>query len=123
MSNTKTEAVVPVAEMQAWNRKLARYPEEIREEVLLATAEEIVGEAEVNAPVRSGDLKASHFVDDFEDGGVTIGAGGSGVDYAQVVHEVHPTKAHWFRDAIIRRFKPTIERALRFALEDRGMTP
>lgn len=107
--------------MQAWNNTLEQHAEDIREEVLMDTAFEIVGDAEMHAPVRSGDLKASHFVDEFDGRGVTIGAGGSGVDYAWVVHEVHPTKAQWFRDSIIRRFSTTIEKALKLALQDRGM--
>lgn len=114
-------ATVPIEDMQAWNDTLASYAEDIREEVLVNTGLGIIGEAQITSPVDTGDLKASHFVDDYENEGVTIGAGGSGVDYAWAVHETHPTKAHWFREAIVGNFERIIEAALQLALRDRGI--
>ncbi len=113
----ETEAVLPIQEMRAFERELAEIPKEIREPVLLEIGEAIVGEAQFNAPVKTGHLAESHYTSDFKRDRVIIGVN---YPYAMAVHETHPTKSRWFIRAIMDNFARVSEAALKRAFENRG---
>lgn len=114
---SETYATLPLADIKNFEQTIKSIPSEIREQVLLEMGEALVGEAQVDAPVRKGDLKESHYVSDFENEAVVIG---TNTDYAMAVHERHPTKAHWFINAITRNFRRISQGAIEKALKERG---
>ena len=71
----------------------AMFPRET-EHILLGMAEDIIKDAQENfVPVDTGALKASGFARRVPEGGVELGFGGEGIDYALVVHE-NPAPYH-----------------------------
>lgn len=113
----ETVAELPLAQIKRFERTMKRIPEEIREDVLLDLGEGLIGEAQFNAPVDTGHLAESHFVSDYNQGEVIIGAN---APYAFPVHETHPTKAHWFINAITRNFERMTKASIRKHLKRRG---
>jgi hypothetical protein len=114
---SKTEATLPRAQMQRFEQRLRRMPDEMQDQVLIETAEAIVGEAQFNAPVDTGHLAESHTVSEPEEGSVLVGAN---TPYAMAVHETHATKAHWFVEAIHRNFARVSRKTIVKALRERG---
>lgn len=114
---SETVATLPLADIKNFEQTIKNIPEQIREQALLDMGEALVGEAQVDAPVRKGDLKESHYVSDFENDAVVIG---TNTDYAMAVHQRHPTKSLWFINAITRNFRRISEAAIKKALKERG---
>lgn len=115
--SSRTFATDPSADMNAWLGKIVAFTGGDIDEIVQTAGEAVNSEAQVDAPVRSGDLKDSHNVGEVKDGEVEIGAY---IHYALPVHANHPTKAGWYRDAIIRSWRPALGRLLREALRRRG---
>ena len=113
----KTYAELDLTQIRRFERTIKRIPEDMRESVLRESGEALLGEAQVESPVLSGFLSESHYVGDFEDGAQIIGVN---ADYAMAVHENHPTKKHWFVNAIRKNFRRVIGRSIRQHLRDRG---
>ncbi|MEN0020922.1 MAG: HK97 gp10 family phage protein [Planctomycetota bacterium] len=89
---------------------------ELRPDVVREVGEAVIGEAQELAPVRTGTLKNSDFVDDTDladKGQIVIGFG---ADYALAVHETHPTRSRFLADAIKRFLPTTMRKAIRRAL-------
>ncbi|PCI10418.1 hypothetical protein COB72_03455 [bacterium] len=114
---TKTEATLPIADIKAFEKHIRDLGEDMRDGVLIETAEGIVGEAQFEAPVLTGALAESHTVSEPDEGSIIVGAN---TPYAMAVHETHPTKAHWFINAINRNFKRISGRAIEKALREGG---
>ncbi len=97
-------------------REVGRVVErEVAAEALGIASELIVGEAQIDSPVETGFLRESHF-DEIAPDGRTAEMGASAV-YAAAVHERHPTKKHWFVNAIFRSGPAILERSLKAAME------
>lgn len=111
-----TRAISPVSQMDAWLVRVALDQPEIDTLVTLANTA-IASEAQMTAPVDTGDLKASHFANPAEDG---VGELGASMQYAQAVHETHPTKAGWFLDAINAHARTIYGRLIRDTLRRKG---
>lgn len=114
---SKTEATLPLDQMNRFNDRLRRIPEDIQDTVLIDLGEGIVGEAQFNAPVLSGHLAESHTVSEPDRGSIITGVN---TPYAMSVHETHPTKARWFIEAINRNFARMARKAIVKALRERG---
>lgn len=111
-----TRAIAPISAMDAFAARLRLEPQEINELVTLANTA-VIAEAQIDAPVKTGFLKETHFADDAQDG---VGELGASADYAAAVHETHPTKAGWIIDAINLHARRIYGRLLRDALRDKG---
>jgi phage gpG-like protein len=96
-------------------RACAKAAPKIRQRALREAAVTLRGDAQAEAPVRTGDLKASHTEDLSNPDKPVIGAG---MSYAAAVHARHPTKAGWFRDVVIKRGPVVLRKALERALRD-----
>jgi hypothetical protein len=96
-------------------RACAKAAAPIRRAALKDAATTLMGDAQAEAPVRTGDLKASHAVDASDPDRVVIGAG---ISYAAVVHAVHPSKAGWFREVVVRRGPRVLRAALARAFRE-----
>lgn len=100
-----TYATLPLAEMDAYLRRLAQFPDEARRRALPEAAEAVLSEAQTESPRLTGFLSDAHDIladdTDKEGGAITIGANTS---YAMAVHETHPTKKRWFTRAVVQHF-------------------
>ena len=113
----ETKATIPTQQIKNFTDRLKRLPDEIKPEVLEDMGDDILGEAQTTAPIKSGALAESHYRNDFQDDGVVIGVN---VDYGLPVHETHPTKSQWFLNAIVRNFARVSRKAIIKALRSRG---
>ena len=113
---SETRAVAPVSAMDAFAARLALTPVEIDDLVTVANTA-VISEAQMDAPVKTGFLKETHFADDAQDG---VGELGASAEYAAAVHETHPTKAGWIIDAINLHARRIYGRLLRDALRSKG---
>jgi hypothetical protein len=104
---------IPTAEMNAVLARFRRAAPEAADRAMGAGLEVLVGEAQVEAPVRTGLLKERHFVRRVRAGEYMVGAS---TEYALAVHETHPTKRRWFVNAVTRNFRRVMEGALRMEL-------
>ena len=114
---SKTVAELPIQDIRRFERTIRRIPEDIRQPVLDEVAEALVGEAQFDAPIKTGTLKDSHTVGEFEDGAVVIGVNTA---YAMAVHETHPSRSRWFFNAIVRNFRRITRASIRKQLRERG---
>lgn len=112
-----TYADLPMKKILGFQRVMRRIPEDMRQDVLEESGEALVGEAQVTAPIKTGNLSESHYVGDFDDGAQIIGVN---TDYAMAVHETHPTKKRWFRKAIAKNFRRVIAKSIKRQLKLRG---
>lgn len=106
---------LPTPEMRADLRRLERSETPIVRDAVTEWGEGVNSEAQYEAPIRTGFLKESHFVDasTADRGHAEVGATAS---YARVVHETHPTKSRWYLNAILKHsariLRKSIERAM-----------
>lgn len=113
----KTEANAPIGLMNAWLLKKVAVTDAERDTLLVTSAEAVNSEAQINAPIKTGDLKDSHFVGAVEDGQISVGAS---IAYAAAVHAKHPTKANWYADAIRNNYRRVVGVQLRALLRAKG---
>lgn len=109
-----TECSINTEAMVATLRGLRDAAPEIRRRAGRRGGEALVGEAQFDAPVKTGALKESHVMDASNPDAVRIGAN---TTYAAAVHARHPTKAGWFLSAIVRNGPRIMKAALAEALE------
>lgn len=114
---SETVAHLPMDQIKRFQRTMRRIPEDIRQPVLEELAEALVGEAQFDAPIKTGVLKDSHTVGEFENGSIVIGVN---TNYALAVHETHPSKSRWFINAIARNFRRITRASIRKQLRERG---
>lgn len=115
MPENKTE--LPMHQIMNWLDRIKRMPEEERPGMLEDLGDGLIGEAQVNAPVKSGFLSESHYRNDFDGEQVIIGVN---ADYALPVHEKHPTKSRWFWDAVVQNFARIGRKVIIKRLRERG---
>lgn len=107
----------PEAAMDMWLGEIRKAERPLARRALSLAGEALVSEAQLNAPVKSGFLKASHVKAPREDADeVRIGA--SAV-YGLAVHQRHPdpSKRHWFLRSIVRNAGRIFERSLKAAAD------
>ncbi len=118
MPGDPQHAHIQTEEMSAVLGRLAKESEPMSDRVIDLSAEAIVSEAQVEAPVDTGHLKSRHVViEAARRARAVIGALAS---YALAVHERHPTKAFWFLEAITRKGPTIIRRILEDELDKAG---
>lgn len=110
----KTYATVPTEEMNAMLERLRAQEPRIRRETLTLAAEALLSEAQIEAPVLTGALKASHFLYHASADHALIGCN---TNYALAVHETHPTRRHWFINAVQTNFHRVFEGAMKIVLD------
>lgn len=110
---------IPTPEMRAWTDDLRRQEKPIRTRALTLAGEALLSEAQHDAPIKTGFLKESHFLDASKagDGEVTIGVGAS---YGLPVHERHASKKRWFIRAIVSNGARVFGKALEIATREAG---
>lgn len=109
----RTYATVPTEEMTAMLERLRAQEPRIRRETLNLAAETLLSEAQIEAPVLTGLLKSSHWIYQVNADQAVIGVN---TKYALAVHETHPTRKHWFINAVQTNFQRVFEGALKLAL-------
>lgn len=124
MAKNEAEATAPIRELDEAIAALRALERPIANAALTELSEALVADAKFEAPklkkelwtkyYRGGNLKKSHFTKKIKDGERHIGAN---ISYAQVVHETHPTKKHWFLNVIVKNALPYTKRAIARALE------
>lgn len=102
-------------EMKEIEKKLREYPVRIRRRVIREAGELIIAEAQEEAPVKTGFLRNSEFVERNADGSVTVGFG---ADYALPVHERHPTHAGFLRRPVLELLPRIMRRLLSRAVSE-----
>lgn len=114
----RTYADMPVEEMNAMLARLQRSGREIGRHALLETVIGVESAAQFDAPVKTGFLQGSHFVEPRQPADeIAVGAS---AEYAMAVHERHPSKSGWFARVLREQLKRITEAAFRTAARERG---
>ena len=104
-----------LAPLHATLKKMHDNAPKVRRRGLALWAEALVGEAQFDAPVITGDLKSSHLVDHSNPDAPRIGAT---MQYAAAAHERSTQSPRWFLRAILEKGAELGRKALEKALAE-----
>lgn len=112
---TRSNIYSPIPEMKAALARLKGQAPAVVARALAMAGEHIVSEAQGASPFKTGFLQSSHRAE-AQEGGQRVDLVAS-AEYALAVHERHPSKKHWFLNAVTGIGPKAVETALEEAMK------